>query len=132
MLKNSFEYAVAVPAMYPDIYLSLFAHYGLPSDEKANDTLVNLMNDGWFRCPARALARSISARGGRAYLYSFDLSPAVHTQDIDYVFGFSDARASHVFEGASVPPNPELTRAMQTYWINGRSRLLRATGVGAV
>lgn len=118
MVKNGLEYGIAVPAMYPEIAFDLLAHYGLPSDATANDTLVDLMNDGWFVCPARALARAVAARGGQAYLYSFDIAPAVHTQEIDYVFGFEDARISHIFKGASVPPHAALTRAIQDYWLS--------------
>jgi carboxylesterase type B len=90
LVADALSYTVAVTAMYPDAFLKIFNHYGLPSDADANDRLTRVMDDSWFHCAARALARGLSEQGVDAYLYSFELSPAVHTQEIDYVFGFPD------------------------------------------
>jgi para-nitrobenzyl esterase len=118
LVTSSVEYGIGVTAMYPDAFVGILGHYGLPSDAAANDTLTGLMDDGWFRCAARALARGVSAAGADVFLYSFELAPAVHTQEIDYVFGFPDARMSKMFDGAPVPPDPTLTKAMQSYWLS--------------
>jgi para-nitrobenzyl esterase len=118
LVTSSIEYSIGVTAMYPDAFVGILGHYGLPSDAAANETLTGLMDDAWFRCAARALARGVSAAGMDAYLYSFELAPAVHTQEIDYVFGFPDARMSKMFDGAPVPPDATLTSVMQSYWLN--------------
>lgn len=117
LVDTGLSFLIGVTAMYPDYFGALFDHYGLPANEQANDTLVKLMDDGWFRCPARVLSREVAAKGVDVFLYSFELSPAVHTQEIDYVFGFKDARVSKVFEGAPVPPHAGLMDAVQSYWL---------------
>lgn len=56
--------------------------YPTPDDRSANDLYVQLMTDLLIRCPARALARSVSAQGTRAYLYHFEEGLAYHVYEL--------------------------------------------------
>jgi para-nitrobenzyl esterase len=117
LVNNAVELLVGVSAMYPDSVLDILAHYGAPaSDAAANVLLTRIMDDSWFRCPARALAREASAHGGQAFSYSFDVKPGVHLQELDYVFGWPGAPVSQRYPDAVTPPTPSVLRAMQRYW----------------
>jgi para-nitrobenzyl esterase len=117
LVNNAIELLVGVTAMYPDSVLDILAHYGAPaSDAAANVTMARIMDDSWFRCPARALAREASTHGGAAFWYSFDVKPGVHLQELDYVFGWPGAPVSQRYADAVKPPTPSVLRAMQRYW----------------
>jgi para-nitrobenzyl esterase len=62
-------------------------HYRPASDAEANDAMIRLMTDSAFRCPTRALARLVTKKGSKVYLYSFEQGQAFHAFEIPYVFG---------------------------------------------
>jgi len=120
--KSVLELAFFVSALYPDSWQDVLAYYapaGTP-DANANAIFGRITSDSWFHCPTRALARGVSAQGVATYLYSFALPPAVHGEDIDYVFGYpwiSGQYQPPTFDvAAPVPLLPELVREVQTYW----------------
>jgi len=74
----------------------------------------------WFTEPARFLARSISQKGGRAYLYYFRHVPkyglikefgSFHGQEIEYVFG-------NLGKILSTDNDKALSRSIMDYWVN--------------
>jgi len=87
------------------------AQYHADSDDQANDVYVRLITDLSFRCSTRSLARAVSDKGTKVYLYSFEQGTAFHAQELDYVFG-SDALTA--FGGG--PKAPALQTAVQGYW----------------
>jgi para-nitrobenzyl esterase len=62
-------------------------HYKPASDAEANDAFVRVITDASFRCPTRALARLLSGKGSKVYLYSFEQGNAFHAYELPYVFG---------------------------------------------
>lgn len=109
--------AAEVSELYPDEAPAITAHYQPASDAEANDAFVRLQTDAYFRCPTRALIRAAVQQGSRASLYSFEVSPAAHAQDIDYVFNIPAVSLLFPNE-APFPPLPGVVKAMQTYWGN--------------
>jgi para-nitrobenzyl esterase len=105
---------------YPTSWPALYALYTPASDAAANDSWERLTTDTWFRCPSRTLARALTAHGSQVYLYSFELAPAVHTQELDYVFDGPFVgpilTAPPLTASAPVPPHPGLVRRVQAYW----------------
>ena len=81
------------------------------TDASANAQYTRVMTDYLFRCPARELARQVSATGNMtAYLYSFEEGLAFHAFELPYVFGNPNPSL-----GAPVLVEP--TRAaVQSYW----------------
>lgn len=84
------------------------AHYA-PTEATANATFVQLMTDGVFRCPTRALARLTSAQGQKVYLYRFEEGIAFHAYEIPYVLG----QPNPLLAPTLVEP---LRAAVQGYW----------------
>jgi para-nitrobenzyl esterase len=119
ILKNTAEFGIVLAAAWPLDSPDVVLRYGLPpNDEAANSIFVRIATDAGFRCPARFMARELHAQGVPVYLYSFGLDPAVHIQELDYVFGWAEGRVSRLFAGASVPANGDLLTAMQGYWLD--------------
>lgn len=56
------------------------------SDATATEAYKRLMTATMLRCPTRALARALIAKGSPVYLYSFEEGLAVHGFEIPYVF----------------------------------------------
>lgn len=98
--------------------IAQYAPLGTP-DGEADAVLERVMSDMMFHCPARSFARRASAAGGAVYLYSFELPPAVHGLDIDYLFDvpwISPAMKPPLYEvAAPVPLNRALVNALQSY-----------------
>jgi para-nitrobenzyl esterase len=107
-------------AAYPTTWQALVPHYTPASDAEANAAWDRLTTDTWYRCPTRATARALSAKGSAVYLYDFALRPAVHTQELDYVFGYPIVgdllTAPPLSFAAPNPPPASLVTAMQSYW----------------
>ena len=114
------SFTLFLVASYPATWLALAPIYSPATDAGAHAAFLNLTNDTWFRCPSRALARGAAAHGSPVYLYSFDLPPAVHTQELDYVFGAPIVGPTITSPpqptAAPVPPLPSLVDAVQGYW----------------
>jgi para-nitrobenzyl esterase len=115
MATTTTALSVALAVMYPDDWLAILEFYGVPSDAEANEVMVRVMDDSWMRCAQRTLGLEAARHGDDVFAYSFDLLPAVHIQDLDYVFG-SEQTYSQLFEGAPVPLVASLVEAMQGYW----------------
>jgi para-nitrobenzyl esterase len=94
------------PALAP--YINAFYP---ATDATANAQYTRVMTDYLFRCPARELARQVTATGDiDAYLYSFEEGLAFHAFELPYVFGNPNPAL-----GAPVLVEP--TRAaVQSYW----------------
>lgn len=88
----------------------------LLSVERINDVGVRALGDLAFRCPTRALARGLSRLGLEVYMYSFELTPAVHGQELDYVFGWPEGLFSKLFPDAEHPPSTAMIDVVQRYW----------------
>jgi para-nitrobenzyl esterase len=88
-------------------------------DTEADAILERVMSDMMFHCPARAFARQASTAGTHVYLYSFELEPAVHGLDVDYLFGVpwvSPLMQPPVYAvGAPLPLNAGLVNELQGY-----------------
>jgi para-nitrobenzyl esterase len=112
--------ASAVAAQYPAVSPDAGADggTGFPS---LNDALTQVTADAFFVCPARKLARLLSAAGSKHFLYSFNglltnvpipqlMGKAFHSAELPYVFG--DA-----YDLGSVPAaNQPLVDAVEGYW----------------
>jgi para-nitrobenzyl esterase len=87
-------------------------HYRPQDELEVNEAYIRLMTDQEVRCPNRELARGLSDRGKRVFLYSFDQGRAIHGDDVIYVMPLGD---DVQFQGND--PAPEsLIDAMQAYW----------------
>ncbi|MDB4989942.1 MAG: hypothetical protein JWN04_5120, partial [Myxococcaceae bacterium] len=118
---NALELAVIVYGLYPEHAADILSLYlGSAGAESATDTLGRIVRDSWFRCPSRALLRGVTAANVKAYLFSFELAPAVHGLELDYVFGYpwvSPVLVPPAFSTAApLPLLPQLVTAMQGYW----------------
>ena len=71
-----------------------------------------MMTDIMFRCASRRLARSVSARGSKVFLYSFEEGTAFHADELMYVFENGD------YANNTVPTIPGLVDSVQAYWTN--------------
>jgi para-nitrobenzyl esterase len=80
------------------------------TDATASATYLRLLTDYLFRCPARQLARQLTANGNSVYLYSFEEGLAYHAFELPYVFGNPNPTL-----GAPTLVEP-LREAVQTYW----------------
>jgi para-nitrobenzyl esterase len=85
--------------------------YPVSSDAEANDVYVQLVSDVSYRCPARSLALLASGRGARVFMYSFEQGTALHSQELDYVFG---GDVFSYYGGG--PPVAALQSSVQRYW----------------
>lgn len=101
---------------FPEDAETVLALYAGGTDGEAHAAYVRLTVDKDQRCPTRALARAAAALGRTAYLYSFEVAPAVHSMELDYVFGWPAGGVSPTLTGAPNPPLPELVAATQSYW----------------
>ena len=116
---NALEFTLALGLLYPDPSRGprLVEHYAPAPGEDANAAFLRAMTDDLMRCPARYTARATSALGVPTYLYSFDIPPGGHAQELDYVFGWPGGSLSKAYPGvAPVPPLADIVDATQTYW----------------
>ena len=115
---------------YGDAAGAVIEHYAPASDSEAAAAWGRLWTDEYFRCPARLLARLASERGRAVYLYSFDAPPAVHSQELDYVFDWPCCGVSARYPEAGYPLLSEARAAIQGYWTNmARQRDPNAAGL---
>jgi para-nitrobenzyl esterase len=116
---NALEFVLALGLLYPDASHAprLASHYMPGPGEDANAAFVRAVTDDVGRCPARHMARSFAAQGVANYLYSFDIPPGGHAQELDYVFGWPGGSLSKAYPGvAPLPPLTDIVDATQTYW----------------
>lgn len=112
---NLFELDVLIALMYPDHAAELSAQYMPQTDDEANAAWMRLRTDEFFRCPAQRQARA-TAQSGSTYVYSFDVQPAVHALELDYVFGWPSGGISENWAQAPFPTLATVVHAAQTYW----------------
>jgi para-nitrobenzyl esterase len=118
LVSDGIALSIGLLALYPQDFAAILEHYGAPADDAdANRIMVEVMDDSWMKCPGRRLAQGAVAHDDPVYVYSFDLAPAVHTLELDYVFGDPAAPFSRLFPGAPVPPDPALVMRVQDYWL---------------
>jgi para-nitrobenzyl esterase len=115
-LPNQLALRFLIATSFPEDDETLLSLYAHGSDADAHAAYVRLTVDKDQRCPSRALARATSARGYPTYLYSFEVAPAVHAMELDYVFGWPEGGVSQGLTGAPYPPLRSLVGAMQRYW----------------
>jgi para-nitrobenzyl esterase len=80
--------------------------YAPGTDARLGDVALQAATDLMFRCPAAFTAGAVSAAGGAAWLYHFDLSkagPVSHSSELPYVFD-------------DLPVAPGAT--LQAYWVD--------------
>jgi para-nitrobenzyl esterase len=108
-------FEVLVPGVFETYGTSVL---GLPllSADKVNDLGVQFMTDYLYRCPTRKFARQLSHLGLNVHLYSFEVSPAVHALELDYVFGWPEGHYSQLYADAPQPPLRSTIASMQSYW----------------
>ncbi|MFT3927058.1 MAG: carboxylesterase family protein [Myxococcales bacterium] len=53
-----------------------------------------------------------------AYMYSFEIPPAAHAQELDYVFGWPSGELSKSYSEAPFPLPQNMVDAIQSYWAN--------------
>lgn len=109
-------FTAVVTARYPDESVAIMQHYAVSSDAEANDVYVRLTTDRDHRCPTRALARGAARAGLPVFLYSFDVHPAIHTMELDYVFNWPGSPVSKTIREAPIPQIASLASTMQSYW----------------
>jgi para-nitrobenzyl esterase len=101
------------------------AHYKPASDAEANDTMIRLMTDSAFRCPTRAMARQVTKKGTKVFLYSFEQGQAFHAYEIPYVFGNMNALlAPMIDDGTLMTMQPFFMQFATTGDPNGRGALV--------
>lgn len=92
--------------------------------------------DAMFIEPARAVARELARRGGKAWLYRFAhngakfgtaIGGAPHASEIPYVFATQDVRG----DALPSPADAGVAAAMHRYWVNF-ARTGRPDGDGAI
>jgi para-nitrobenzyl esterase len=119
--KSLFELWFYLSVFFGDGTGDVIARYAPlgTADDAADSILERVMSDMMFHCPARSFARRASALGRTVYLYSFELQPAVHGLDIDYLFGtpwISPVMKPPLYQvAAPVPLEPRLVAALQGY-----------------
>jgi para-nitrobenzyl esterase len=115
--NSTLDFIALVTLFDPAHAGALATHYAPASDSEAGEAFIRLKTDVMFRCPAEQLARDLAAVGRRAYLFRFDVRPAVHAQELDYVFGWPSGGVSERFpREAPIPPWQTTIAAMQGYW----------------
>jgi carboxylesterase type B len=103
--------------LYPTDWPAIYAQYEPADDAGAKEAFIRAQSDEQFRCPSRALARVLAAQGSHAYLYSFEVYPAAHSMELDYVFGWPSGGPSEQFpKEAPIPPTASVVQAVQSYW----------------
>lgn len=103
------QLAALIDAQFGPLAALVKTQYLPPVDALANVELIRLYSDTVFRCPARTLARVLSAQGTPVWLYSFDEGLAFHAMELPYVFG----NPSPVLAPVLVEP---LRASVQDYW----------------
>jgi para-nitrobenzyl esterase len=116
---NRLGFTLTLASLSPDHWQPLDDHFMPATDADANEALIRALTDDEDRCPMRVLARGVSDLGIPAYLYSFEVPPSGHAQELDYVFGWPGGPLSTQYDGgAPLPPLPDVLDATQAYWTN--------------
>lgn len=103
-------------ALYPpEDWAAVTARFVPDSDDKAQAAMIRMLTLP-YRCGARTFARLVSSHGVPTFVYDFALAPAVHAQDLDYVFGWPGGPVLRDFPGGPYVPNASLVSAIQRYW----------------
>lgn len=98
---------------------AIVAHYPVTAYPSANAALSEVINDGFFRCPAARFASAVLGRGAVAYRYSFEqplsspVAPGLgvfHGSELPFVFG------NESFPLGTVGDATALAVAVQHYW----------------
>lgn len=103
-LQTESEYLDALPRTFGATNTpNIVAQYPASAFPSANDALNTVVNDSFFACPARRLARNAAAAGVNVYLYAFHHAPekplvpglgSFHAAEFSYVFGFDSPLAT--------------------------------------
>jgi para-nitrobenzyl esterase len=116
---NDVELALITYGLYADHALPLLQLYRADPSEAVTRSFGRLMTDAWFTCPTRALLRGLAAQDVPAFHYSFELEPAVHGMELDYLYGIpwvSPVLTSPAFTPAApLPLRRSLVSALQGY-----------------
>lgn len=85
--RTAADYRTLVTREFGDSAERVLERYPVANDAEANDVYVRLLSDASFRCPALVVAKLVSQRGARVWMYSFEQGTATHSQELNYVFG---------------------------------------------
>ena len=102
---------------YPDDAAGATAvkvQYAAASDADANDAYIRMLTDVAMRCPARTLARTLSNKGSKVYLYSYEQGKAWHSLELTYVFDMTTGGLSSLIGDGT--PSQVLLEAVPRYW----------------
>jgi para-nitrobenzyl esterase len=106
-----------VQAQYPDAVDQIMALYAPSGTVDINQAYITLMTDVMFRCATRSFARLAAAKGRSVYLYSYEQGTAVHSEEMNYVFGPGNFTLGFFAPDFAVPI-PALLDGVQGYWTN--------------
>lgn len=99
-----------VQASYPDSVDTIMALYAPSGTVDVNEAYVTMMTDVMFRCETRSFARLATSKGRSVYVYSFEQGTAMHSEELNYIFG------PGFFTLGFVQPVPSLQDAMRGHW----------------
>jgi para-nitrobenzyl esterase len=111
------EYRAALAVRFPGKVDAIVAQYPVASYPTANDALAAVTGDAFFVCPARRMARSVSAP---VYRYSFEREldhpffsglGVFHSSEIPFVFGNDN------YPLGSIGSATALVDVIQGYWL---------------
>ena len=112
------DYKAWVKANFRDRSKDIFASFPVNDEEEMITTANRFLTALWFTEPARFVAQSVAARGGKAYLYHFTRVPkyaltaelgAFHGQEVEFVFGDLGSMLA-------TDEDKALSAAMMGYW----------------
>ncbi len=118
-MMNLSQYTAAVNKMFGLGATWVFTYYPATSFKSPGAAMAAILGDLVFVCPARRTARALSAKGGKAWLYSFNTAPgfsgdaflgAYHGAEIPFVFGAPPPGL------AFTAAEQKLASAMMGYW----------------
>jgi para-nitrobenzyl esterase len=116
-VRSLLEMRLASHLLYPNDAEQLLDHYLPDEDSEAGAAFVRMQSDGMWGCRIHAFAKELAKHGRTTYVYRFDVYPAAHALELDYVFGWPSGGVAAQYPGeAPVPSLPNVVAAMQGAW----------------
>lgn len=114
---NRLEMQLWTTLLYPQDAEELLKEYLPEHDADVASAFLSMQTDGQFRCTVMGFVRAAAAAGNDVYVYRFDVAPAAHALELDYVFGWPSGGVATKYPGeAPMPSQPDVVAAMQRYW----------------
>lgn len=114
-------YETLADALVPGHGADIVAHYPSATYGTPKDAAAAAITDAGFTCPARRMARAVTAAGVPTFRYHFAHTPtnslvgnlgSFHSAEIPFVFGHASQLEPNTPTDAEAP----LSKAMQGYW----------------